>query len=47
MRLDENEKVFKLIPIIKDIDNPESVKNKFRLGIVTSVVETTKEDSKE
>ena len=45
--LDENEKVFKLIPIIKDIDNPESVKNKFRLGIVTSVVETTKEDSKE
>ena len=45
--LDENEEIFKLVPIIKDIDNPESISNKFKLGIVTSVVRTTKEDSKE
>ena len=37
----------KLIPIIKDIDNPESLTNKFKLGIVTSFVKTTEEVSKE
>lgn len=45
--LDKDEKVLKLIPIIKDIDNPENLSNKFKLGIVTSFVKTTKEDSKE
>ena len=45
--LDKNEKVLKLIPIIKDIDNPESLTNKFKLGIVTSFVKTTEEVSKE
>ncbi len=45
--LDKDEKVLKLIPIIKDIDNPECLTNKFKLGIVTSFVKTTKEDSKE
>ena len=45
--LDENEEIFKLVPIIKDIDNPESISNRFKLGIVTSVVKTTKEVSKE
>ena len=45
--LDKDEKVLKLIPIIKDIDNPDSLTNKFKLGIVTSFVKTTEEDSKE
>lgn len=45
--LDKDEKVLKLIPIIKDIDNPESLINKFKLGIVTSFVKTTEEVSKE
>ena len=45
--LEKDEKVLKLIPIIKDIDNPENLSNKFKLGIVTSFVNTTKEDSKE
>ena len=45
--LDKDEKVLKLIPIIKDIDNPESLTNKFKLGIVTSYVKTTEEVSKE
>ena len=38
--LDKNEKVLKLIPIIKDIDNPENISNKFKLGIVTSTIKT-------
>ena len=45
--LEKDEKVLKLIPIIKDIDNPENLSNKFKLGIVTSFVKTTKGDSKE
>ena len=45
--LDKDEKVLKLIPIIKDIDNPESLTNKFKLGIVTSLVKNTEEVSKE
>ena len=45
--LEKDEKVLKLIPIIKDIDNPENLSNKFKLGIVTSFVKTTKEDSKD
>lgn len=44
--LEKDEKVLKLIPIIKDIDNPENLSNKFKLGIVTSFVKTTKEVSK-
>ncbi len=43
----KDEKVLKLIPIIKDIDNPESLTNKFKLGIVTSFVKTTEEVPKE
>ena len=38
--LDKNEKVLKLIPIIKDIDNPENISNKFKLGIITSTIRT-------
>ena len=38
--LDKDEKVLKLIPIIKDIDNPESLSNKFKLGIITSIIKT-------
>lgn len=38
--LKSNEKIFRLIPIIKDIDNPEYVLNKFKLGIVTTLVDT-------
>ncbi|MBQ6323454.1 MAG: recombinase family protein [Bacilli bacterium] len=38
--LDKNEKVLKLISIIKDIDNPENMSNKFKLGIITSTIET-------
>ena len=45
--LDKDEKVLKLIPIIKDIENPDSLTNKFKLGIVTSFVKTTEEVSKE
>ena len=45
--LDKDEKVLKLIPIIKDIDNPDSLTNKFKLGIVTSFVKNTDEVSKE
>ena len=45
--LEKDEKVLKLIPIIKDIDNPENISNKFKLGIVTSFFKTTKEVSKE
>ena len=40
--LDKDEKVLKLIPIIKDIDNPENLSNKFKLGIITSTIETIK-----
>ena len=40
--LDKNDKVLKLIPIIKDIDNPENISNKFKLGIITSTIETIK-----
>ena len=42
--LDKNDKVLKLIPIIKDIDNPENVSNKFKLGIITSTIEAIKSD---
>ncbi len=45
--LEKDEKFLKIIPIIKDIDNPENLSNKFKLGIVTSFVKTTKEVSKE
>ena len=45
--LGKNEEVLKLIPIIKDMDNPENLSNKFKLGIITSSVKTTKEVSKE
>ncbi len=38
--LDKDEKVLKLIPIIKDIDNPENISNKFKLGIITSTIKT-------
>ena len=38
--LDKNEKVLKLIPIIKDMDNPENISNKFKLGIITSTIKT-------
>ena len=38
--LEPNEKIFRLIPIIKDIDNPENVLNKFKLGIVTTLIDT-------
>ena len=38
--LDKNEKVLKLIPIIKDIDIPENISNKFKLGIITSTIKT-------
>ena len=40
--LDKNDKALKLIPIIKDIDNPEKISNKFKLGIITSTIETIK-----
>ena len=38
--LDKNEKALKLIPIIKDIDNPKNISNKFKLGIITSTIKT-------
>ena len=41
------EEILKLIPIVKDIDNPDNINNKFRLGIVASVVNVLNEDSKE
>ena len=42
--LDKNDKVLKVIPLIKDIDNPEDISNKFKLGIITSTIETIKDD---
>ncbi len=45
--LDKDEEPFKLIPVIKDIDNPDNVSNKFRLGIVTTNVKTVEMDSKD
>jgi len=45
--LDKDEQPFKLIPVIKDIDSPDNVSNKFRLGIVTTNVKTVEMDSKE
>lgn len=42
--LDKNDKVLKVIPIIKNIDNPEDISNKFKLGIITSTIETIKND---
>ena len=38
--LNPNEKIFRLIPIVKDIDNPDNMLNKFKLGIVTTVVKS-------
>ncbi len=38
--LEPDEKIFRLIPIIKDIDNPDNILNKFKLGIVTTKVES-------
>ena len=38
--LEPNEKIFRLIPIIKYIDNPENGLNKFKLGIVITLVDT-------
>ncbi len=38
--LDKDEKVLKIIPIIKDIDNPELLSNRFKLGIITSIIKT-------
>ena len=36
--INKDEQLFRLIPIIKDIDNPENVFNKFKLGIVTTSI---------
>ena len=44
INLDKNDKILKVIPIIKDIDNPEDISNKFKLGIITSTIETIKTD---
>ena len=38
--LEPDEKIFRLIPIIKDIDNSDNILNKFKLGIVTTKVES-------
>ena len=38
--INKDEKLFRLIPIIKDIDNPENVFNKFKLGIVTTSIKS-------
>ncbi len=38
--INKDEKIFRLIPIIKDIDNPENVFNKFKLGIVTTSIKS-------
>ena len=35
------EKILKLIPIIKDIDNPDNLSNKFKLGIITTTIKTS------
>jgi len=40
--LDKNDKVLKLISIIKDINNPENISNKFKLGIITLTIKTFK-----
>ncbi len=42
--LDKNDKVLKVIPIIKDIDNLADISNKFKLAIITSTIETIKDD---
>ena len=39
-RNNKDEKLFRLIPIIKDIDNPENIFNKFKLGIVTTSIKS-------
>ena len=44
--LEPNEKLFKLIPIIKDIDNSDNILNKFKLGIVTTKVESISNKNK-
>lgn len=31
------EEILKLVPIIKDEDDPEDIKTKFRIGVVTSI----------
>ena len=38
--INKDERLFRLIPIIKDIDNPENVFNKFKLGIVTTSIKS-------
>ena len=38
--INADEKLFRLIPIIKDIDNPENIFNKFKLGIVTTSIKS-------
>lgn len=38
--INKDEKLFRLIPIIKDMDNPENIFNKFKLGIVTTSVKS-------
>ncbi len=38
--INKDERLFRLTPIIKDIDNPENVLNKFKLGIVTTSVKS-------
>ncbi|MBQ6282812.1 MAG: recombinase family protein [Bacilli bacterium] len=39
--LNKDEKILKLIPIIKDIDNPDNLSNKFKLGIITTTIKTS------
>ena len=29
-----------MLNIVKDIDNPENISNKFKLGIITSTIKT-------
>ena len=41
----EDEELYKLIPIVKDIDNPNSINNKFKLGIITTSVKSYSVDS--
>lgn len=38
--INKDERLFRLIPITKDIDNPENVFNKFKLGIVTTSIKS-------
>ena len=45
-KLKKDEKILKLIPIIKDIENPNDIHNKFKLGIVTSTIKNISKDSK-